>query len=304
MPDVPYVPDMRDARDVRDAPEAGRIPPLDRGRSTRSIRSMLPPYWGFARVRFADLLANRSRFAIGVGSYFIYVSVYYAIYRALYASQPAGQETVGRLALPEALTYVAVAWVLRSFFTNTLDRELTEDVRRGDIALSLLRPVDLIWARLSGAAGEALLRTVAFTLPAAAVIALVYPVRPPAGVGPALAFAAGAVLAFAVYVQLNLLVGLSAVFTEHTIGLQRAKNAMVDLLGGVLLPLSFYPPWAQDALAWLPFQAVAYTPTALYLGKLTPGRALGVQVLWAVALYLTVRWVWRRAVDRLTVQGG
>lgn len=261
-------------------------------------------YWGFAWVRFVDLLANRSRFAIGVGSYFIYVSVYYAIYRALYASQPAGEGAIGRLTLPEALTYVAVAWVLRSFYTNTLDRELTEDVRRGDIALSLLRPVDVIWARLSGAAGEALLRAVAFTVPAAVVIALVYPVRPPASAGAGLAFAAGAVLAFVVYVHLNLLVGLSAVFTEHTLGLQRAKNAMVDLLGGVLLPLSFYPPWAQDVLAWLPFQAVAYTPTVLYLGELAPWRALGVQALWAVALHLAARWAWRRALDRLTVQGG
>lgn len=275
---------------------------VDGGRG--ATRHALSAYWGFARLHFADLLANRSRFAIGVGSYFIYVSVYYAINRALYASQPVGRATIGRLTLPEALTYVAVAWVLRSFFTNTLDRELTEDVRRGDIALSLLRPVDLIWARLSGAAGEALLRAIAFTLPAAVVIALVYPVRPPADLARALAFAAGAVLAFAVYAQINLLVGLSAVFTEHTVGLQRAKNAMVDLLGGVLLPLSFYPSWAQEALAWLPFQAVAYTPTALYLGELPPARALGVQLLWAVALHLAARGVWRRAVDRLTVQGG
>jgi ABC-type uncharacterized transport system permease subunit len=107
-------------------------------------------YWGFVRVRFADLMANRTRFLVGIFAYLIYISVYYGIYRAVYS----GGEMIGGLRLPEALTYVAVAWLLRSLYTNNLDRELTEEVRQGDIALSLLRPVDLPLAKLMGAAGE------------------------------------------------------------------------------------------------------------------------------------------------------
>jgi len=119
-------------------------------------------YWGFARLRFADLIASRSRFLIGIGSYFIYVGVYAVLYWALYA----GQNRVGDLNLQGALTYVAVAWMLRSLYTNAIDREVTEEVRRGDIALSLLRPVDYPWSRQAGAAGEALVRALIFTLPA------------------------------------------------------------------------------------------------------------------------------------------
>lgn len=257
-------------------------------------------YLGFARLRFFDLVANRTRFLIGIGSYFIYVSVYAAIYRAIYA----GQASVGGLSSREALTYVAVAWVLRSLYTNTLDREVTEDVRRGDIALSLLRPVDYPWSRLASAAGEALVRAMLFTLPAAAVIASVYRVQSPQGLLPTLGFLLGTVLAFVVYSQLNLLVGLTAVFTEHTIGVQRAKNAMVDLLGGVLIPLTFFPGWAQTALAWLPFQAITYTPVAMYLGQLDILRGLAVQLIWVLVLFALLRRLWRRALDQLTVQGG
>lgn len=257
-------------------------------------------YWGFARVRFADLLANRTRFVIGILSYFIYISVYYSIYRAVYQ----GGETIGGLRLQEVLSYVAVAWLLRSLYTNSLDRELTEEVRQGDIALSLLRPVDYSTAKLAGAAGEVGFRAVFFTLPAALVILLVYPVLPPVGLAAGVGFLLSAVLAFAVYAQLNLLVGLAAVFTEHTVGIQRAKNATVDLFGGVLIPLSFYPEWAQGVLAWLPFQAIAYSPISIYLGKTEPLAVLAVQVVWVVLLHLFTRWVWRRAADRLTVQGG
>lgn len=257
-------------------------------------------YWGFTRLRFLDLIANRTRFLIGIGSYFIYVSVYAAVYRAIYK----GQAQVGGLSASQAITYVAVAWVLRSLYTNALDREVTTSVRQGDLAVSLLRPVDEPWSRLAGAAGEALVRASIFSLPAAVVIALVYPVAPPTGPVAALGFGLGAVLAFAVYAQLNLLVGISAVFTEHTVGVQRAKNAMVDLLGGVLIPLSFFPEWAQGVLAWLPFQAITYTPVAMYLGRLDVGVGLAVQLAWVVVLFGLVRLTWRRALDRLTVHGG
>ena len=257
-------------------------------------------YWGFARVRFVDLLANRTRFLVGILGYFIYVSVYYSIYRAVYRTGG----TIGGLALPEALSYVVVAWLLRSLYTNTLDRELTEEVRQGDIALSLLRPVDYTFAKLVGVAGEIGFRAVFFTLPTTLVLLTVYPVLPPASLQAGFSFFASALLALAVYTQLNLLVGLAAVFTEHTVGIQRTKNALLDLLGGIILPLSFYPEWAQAALAWLPFQAVAYSPVSIYLGKLEPLRVVAIQALWVAVLYALGRWLWRRAALHLTVQGG
>jgi ABC-2 type transport system permease protein len=257
-------------------------------------------YWAFARVRFCALMAKRTRFLVGIVSYLIYVSVYYNIYRAVYGVG----ESIGGLELPEALSYVAVAWLLRSLYTNNLDRELTEEVRQGDIALSLLRPVDFNLAKLTGVAGEIGFRAIFFTLPTTLVILTVYPVLPPASLWAGLGFVTSALLALAVYLQLNLLVGLAAVFTEHTVGIQRAKNAMLDLFGGVLLPLSFYPEWAQAVLAWLPFQAVAYSPVSVYLGKLEPLRVIAVQALWAVVLYALGRWLWRRAAFHLTVQGG
>ncbi len=257
-------------------------------------------YLGFVRVRFADLMANRTRFLVGIFAYLIYISVYYSIYRAVYG----GGEMIGGLRLPEALTYIAVAWLLRSLYTNSLDRELTEEVRQGDIALSLLRPVDLPLAKLMGAAGEVGFRALFFTLPTTLVVLLVYPVLSPASIWAGLGFLVSALLAFAIYALLNLLVGLTAIFTEHTIGVQRAKNALLDLLGGVLLPLSFYPDWAQQLLTWLPFQAVVYAPVSVYLGKLDLPQVMAMQVLWVIALYLISRWVWRRAAFRLTVQGG
>ncbi|MEX2536352.1 MAG: ABC-2 family transporter protein [Trueperaceae bacterium] len=258
-------------------------------------------YAAFARTRFADLLANRSRFVMGIISYFIYVSVYAAIFRAIYRGSTG---EVGGLQATEALTYVAVAWVLRSFYTNSLDRDITQEVVRGDIVQVLLRPVDYPASKLAVAAGEAVTRALIFTLPAGMLVFVAYGVQPPANPLAASGFLTSVVLAFAIYTQVNLLVGIAAVFTEHTIGLQRSKNAMMDLFGGVLLPLTFFPVWAQEALFLLPFQAVTYTPVAIYLGKLGILSGLAVQALWFMLLAVLVRLSWRQALVRLTVHGG
>lgn len=257
-------------------------------------------YWAFARVRFADLLANRTRFVVGVLTYVIYISVFNGIYQAVYQSGG----SVGDFSLNEALSYVAVAWLLRSLYTNRLDEELTQEVRQGSVALSLLRPVDLSRAKVAAALGEAGFRALAFTLPAALLVVFLYPLELPTSSGAGLRFAASAFLSLLVYTQLNLLVGLTAVFTEHTLGIQRAKRAMTDLFGGVLLPLSVFPDWAQTALTLSPFQAVAYAPLQLYLGKASPLQVYGTQAFWVVTLYIVSRLVWRRAVTTLTVQGG
>lgn len=74
--------------------------------------------------------------------------------------------------------------------------------------------------------------------------------------------------------------------------------------GGVLIPLTFFPEWAQSILAWLPFGVITYTPVAMYLGELAVWRGLLVQAAWALVLFVLLRVLWRRALDQLTVHGG
>ncbi len=257
-------------------------------------------YGAFARVRFADLLSNRSRTAVGVLSYVIYISVFSSIYRAVYQSGGSFAD----FSLREALSYVSVAWLLRSFYINRLDEELTDEVRQGDIVLTLLRPVNWLAAKVVATVGEAAFRAVFFTLPTALVVTLLYDLQPPGTLKAGLYFFLSSVLALFVYTQLNLTVGLLAVFTEHTVGIQRAKRALLELFGGVLLPLSVFPDWAQTVLGFLPFQAVAYAPLQLYLTKAQPLTVFAAQGFWFFALSLGNRWLWSRAKRQLTVQGG
>jgi uncharacterized membrane protein YphA (DoxX/SURF4 family) len=90
-------------------------------------------------------------------------------------------------------------------------------------------------------------------------------------------------------------------------GLLRAKAAAVELLSGLLVPLSFFPPWAEGLLEWLPFRAIADVPLNLYLGRYAGEEVLfmlALQAAWALGLYALGRLAWRVVVRRLTIQGG
>ena len=58
---------------------------------------------------------------------------------------------------------------------------------------------------------------------------------------------------------------------------------------------------------WLPFQAIAFLPASIYLGRFSGSELVGalfVQLMWAVALMLVSAATWRRAARSLTVHGG
>ena len=52
-------------------------------------------------------------------------------------------------------------------------------------------------------------------------------------------------------------------------GLTQIMNAISQLLSGALIPIVFFPSWMQEIFNFLPFSSMIYTPSMIYLGKLT-----------------------------------
>lgn len=262
-------------------------------------------YGAFVRNKVLESLAYRMRFAVGIPSYLIFVTVYFFIWRAVYQASPEAE--IAGYEIGEILTYAAIAWMVRSFYYSRVDFEIAEDVRRGDVVRDLLRPVDFQLARMAEAFGESAFRLLVLTLPSALLVYLVFPVAPPAGWAAGTTFGLSLLLSFVVYFEISYLVGLSAAFTEQAAGLLRAKAAAVELLSGFLVPLSFFPAWAEPLLRSLPFRMVADVPLNLYLGRYAGEEALlllALQAAWALGLYALGRLAWRAVVRRLTIQGG
>jgi ABC-2 type transport system permease protein len=268
-----------------------------------AVSDALIPYFEFSRVGFVNILAFRLRYFTGIVTYFLNVTIYFFVWSAVYRSGP----TIAGYNLTQMITYVSVGWIIRSFYWNTIDQEMAYEVIEGKIAMDLIKPVSVQWMWISRAMGESAFRLGLLTLPVAVVIALVFPVQRPASSVDFFLFVTGALGAFFLMGAINFMIGTCAIPLKSILALIRAKYWLIELLSGLLIPMSFFPGAVQRVLAWLPFEYIAYIPLQIYLGKLDHAaalRALATQWFWIAALLVLAHLWWRRSVRNITIHGG
>ena len=90
-------------------------------------------------------------------------------------------------------------------------------------------------------------------------------------------------------------------------GLSQIMQAIVNLLSGTLIPIAFFPRWAQAITNFLPFSSAIYTPSMIYLGKINGISilfALGLQLFWGIVLMVIAKKMWKSLIKTLTILGG
>ncbi|HLZ50036.1 MAG TPA: ABC-2 family transporter protein [Candidatus Acidoferrum sp.] len=269
-----------------------------------SFLRALKTYAEFIRIGFVNILAFRLRYYTGIITYLINVTVYYFIWRAVFANATG---SIAGYSLPQILTYISVGWILRSFYWNTIDQEMAYEVIDGKIAMDFIKPVSVQWMWLARAMGESAFRLILLTAPTAIVVTLLFPVLPPASKLNFAFFLVAAVGSFFIMGALNFLIGTCAIPLTSILALIRAKFWLIELLSGLLIPLSFFPRSLQIISSWLPFEHIANTPLQIYLGRvslLQTLRLLAIEYLWVAALIFLGHLWWRRATRKITIHGG
>ncbi len=271
------------------------------------IRPNLRLYTTFVRMAFLNILAYRIRYYTGILTYILFVSVHYYIWQAVYANTDIGSTGINGYSLPEMITYLTVGWIARSCYFSTIDEDLDEMVRTGQVSLVLLRPVNLHLMMLSQAFGESLFRILFFTLPITLALAFLYPITLPVSATAGAIFLLMSLGSFLILAEINFLLGLCSFKLQSIQGLSRAKYALIQLFSGLLLPLSFFPVWLRTPAEWLPFQLITSLPLQFYLGKIGVDQSIYTickLLIWIAILSTLSEILWRRSIKQLSIQGG
>ena len=104
----------------------------------------------------------------------------------------------------------------------------------------------------------------------------------------------------------NALIGLAAFVAEEVAPFEWIYQKLVFILGGMLIPLDFYPAWLQTIPKSLPFAYMMYGPARLFV---QPDPQLFVQILvgqilWLVVLGGLLALVFSHGMKRLAINGG
>ncbi|MFC3798136.1 ABC transporter permease [Cohnella sp. GCM10012308] len=181
---------------------------------------------------------------------------------------------------------------------------IEEEVKSGDIAVRLTRPLSYVGYHYGSYLGEGVLRF-AVLLAAGGLVAWLS-VGPPAPGYGLIAYLPLAMLGLTISFLMTAAVGLCALWVEETRGLDFVLQKLQFTAGGLLIPIDLMPEWLQRICAWLPFQAALYLPARL--GVRFDGhellRACSLQLAWIAALALLVAFIFRRGTGKLHVNGG
>lgn len=260
-------------------------------------------YLEMIRIRFLMMLAYRTNYYTGILIYSINIGAYYFLWSAIYG----GQGEIQGLSVSQMVTYVAVAWMARAFYFNNIDREIAMEIKEGKVAVELIRPYSYLGMKTMQALGEGIFRLFLFSLPGMVIVSFIFPLSFSTDGTTWGLFALSILFSFIINTQINLITGMLTFFLFHIDGLIRAKRVIIDLFSGLILPISFYPIWAQEVMQWLPFQAISYIPSMIFTGGFTgevATEALIVQAAWSFVLLLPIYFMWKVAKNKLVIQGG
>ena len=232
------------------------------------------------------------------------------IYEAFYGSSGQAQP----IAFAQVVSYVWLGQALLALLPWNVDTELRAMARSGAVAYELCRPVDLycFWfARgLAWRLAPALLRSIPLSLLAIFVLPWIglgeWRLQFPS-LSAGLAFGAAMVGTLLLGCAISTFLNITLLWTVSNDGAYVVLTALVSMFSGLIVPLPLFPGWAQSILMAMPFAGLADLPYRLYTGNIDAGTTpliLLHQLIWTAIIVVAGRWMLRRGMSRVVVQGG
>jgi ABC-2 type transport system permease protein len=222
-------------------------------------------------------------------------------------SEVAREAPVGKFGEKEFVAYFLATLVVRILTGSWVVWEMNTEIRQGDLAMRLLRPLHPFIHYATDNLAALPLRAV-FALPVVVFGALsVGRGHVTTDLAHGIIALVGVFGAWAVVFAAMLVVGSLGLFWESSLALYDLWLGLFFIFSGYLMPLALFPPWLRAISWWLPFRYTLAFPVETLLGLESVDQALrSLLVQWAyvagfVALALAL---WRRGLARYAVYGG
>jgi ABC-2 type transport system permease protein len=262
-----------------------------------SARASFAKYAAFARLGAREARAERGELLGRVMLFAMILGVFSAVWRAVAESSPGTRDP------HEMLWYIAMTeWVVMS--APMIQLQMAEDIRRGDVAYQIARPASWLGARFAHGIG-----TMAVRAPVMLIVACVsawllvgVPSRP---LGLLIAVGFG-LLGTAVMTIFHVAIGVTAFWLGDIMPAYWIWQKLVFVIGGMLLPLQFYPDLFVRLAMFTPFPMLLAGPASFMTGAplISSIRLAGALAVWALIGCLVARAAFGRAVRTLQLNGG
>ncbi len=269
--------------------------------------------WVILKTALEARLVYRFDFLFATLVRFLPIVTQIFLWGAIFGSQ--GNKELLGYSYSNMVAYYLLTMVSRAFSSMPgLASGIANEVRDGTVNKYLTQPVDMIgflfWHRVA--------HKLAYYAMAALPFAIVFwlcrnylPGWPESHV--TMAWLASLVMGFLIGFLLETLIGLIAFWFLEVSSLVFIYMMINYFLSGHMIPLewiskaSIFGIQIGSFVEYLPFRYLAYTPSAIMLGKIPSdqlSRVLLIELAWVVGLLIAVRFAFNRGVKRYSAFGG
>lgn len=258
-------------------------------------------YLAILKINLLNSLAYPAELLTRVLMIVLFMWIFFQLWRVTFAAS--GAEAINGLTLQDMMWYLLLAETIE-LGRPRLARLISQQVKDGSIAYLLNKPYDFLYYQFASGLGESLPRLgMLFLVGGIVVWTLAGPPPPLAHWPAAFLLLAGAWL---LHFCVNALIGLAAFIAEEVAPFEWIYQKMVFILGGMLIPIDFYPAWLQTICRNLPFAYMMYGPARLFVRPETTAfvQTLLGQILWLAVLGGCLVLAFARGMRRLAINGG
>jgi ABC-2 type transport system permease protein len=233
----------------------------------------------------------------------LFMWIFFHLWQTTYRAAGAAEGAIAGLTLSDTLWYLMLAEAI-ILSRNNVWRPISEAVKDGSIAYMLNKPYNFVVYHASASMADMTGQFLFNVLAGGAVVwVLVGPPPDPAGL-PLLAIPV--LLAFLIDFCISAMIGLAAFVTEEVAAFNWIYQKFILLLGGVLIPLDFFPGWLKSISITLPFAYTIYRPARFFIDTSLDGlfSLLSGQLLWLGTFGLVLAVIYRGCITRLNINGG
>ncbi len=216
-------------------------------------------------------------------------------------------EQMGGVTVDTMLTYTVVSSMVSVLLTTNVEWRITESVKKGNIAVDMMRPVNIFRVFFAENLGSVTALIFQNLLPILLIGSLLIKVPVPGSLQDGLLFVLSLAMAFFINWYLAVIFGMWAFKVIEMSALIQVKKHLLRLLSGSIIPIWFFPEWLRNVLTYLPFVYIYQMPISIYVGQYTKEsleKGLIIQAIWLVVLCLLKTILEKRVTKSVMIQGG
>ncbi len=254
---------------------------------------------------------------MGMISSIIFICIVYSMWTAVYSNS----NSFNYSELNKTLSYVVIVTIINQVISRNTEMELGSRVVNGNISVDLIRPINFSIYLFFSMVGVAFFNFVFSIIPLLLTAILIFKINILGSFTTLLAFMTSLLLSFILTYIFEFSVGLISFLTTQVFGVSLLKSSLINILAGLTVPLTFYPEALQRVFLNLPFQAMYYIPTSIYVGMpykhnliqdflINLGMCnkivnlLTEQIIWVTIGAIISFICWKLASRKLVIQGG